>query len=111
MASAGIGTPPHVAGELFKMITGINMQHIPYRGGAPAVADLVGGQVQIYFGPMNDVTEYIKSGKLRALVEYRRGLRLRQRLTSASTPVCTRAGDLHGHASPPKTLRQGVMVL
>jgi tripartite-type tricarboxylate transporter receptor subunit TctC len=67
MASAGIGTPPHVAGELFKMMTGINMQHVPYRGGAPAVADLVGGQVQIYFGPMSDMIEYIKSGKLHAL--------------------------------------------
>jgi tripartite-type tricarboxylate transporter receptor subunit TctC len=47
MASAGIGTPPHVAGELFKMMTGTNMQHVPYRGGAPAVADLIGGQVQV----------------------------------------------------------------
>jgi tripartite-type tricarboxylate transporter receptor subunit TctC len=67
MASAGVGTPPHVVGELFKMMTGINMQHVPYRGGALAVADLVGGQVQIYFGPMTDVIEYVKSGKLRAL--------------------------------------------
>src|SRR4029077_16748902 len=62
MASAGIGSPPHVVGELFKMMTGINMQHVPYRGGAPAVADLVGGQVQIYFGLTPDVIEYIKSG-------------------------------------------------
>jgi tripartite-type tricarboxylate transporter receptor subunit TctC len=44
MGSAGIGSPPHVAGELFKMMTGVDMQHVPYRGGAPAVSDLLGGQ-------------------------------------------------------------------
>jgi tripartite-type tricarboxylate transporter receptor subunit TctC len=50
MASAGNGTPPHIAGELFKMMTGINMLHVPYRGGGPALADLLGGQVQVLFG-------------------------------------------------------------
>jgi tripartite-type tricarboxylate transporter receptor subunit TctC len=50
MASAGIGTAPHVAGELFKAMTGLNMQHVPYRGGAPVLTDLIGGQVQVYFG-------------------------------------------------------------
>jgi len=49
MASAGNGTPPHVAGELFKMMTGIDMVHVPYRGGAPAFTDLLGGHVQVYF--------------------------------------------------------------
>ena len=48
MASAGIGTAPHVAGELFKMMTGVNMVHVPYRGEAPALTDLIGGQVQVY---------------------------------------------------------------
>jgi len=67
MASAGIGTPPHVAGELFKMMTGINMQHVPYRGGAPAVADMVGGQMQIMFAVMPDCIEQVRAGKLRAL--------------------------------------------
>jgi len=52
MASAGIGSPPHVGGELFKMLTGINLVHMPYRGGAPALTDLIGGQVQVYF-PLN----------------------------------------------------------
>jgi tripartite-type tricarboxylate transporter receptor subunit TctC len=67
MASAGIGTSGHVAGELFKMMTGINMLHVPYRGGAPAITDLLGGQVQVLFDPVASSTENIKTGKLRAL--------------------------------------------
>jgi tripartite-type tricarboxylate transporter receptor subunit TctC len=67
MASAGNGTPPHVAGELFKMMTGVNMLHVPYRGGAPALADLLGGQVQVWFAGMPESIEYIRAGKLRAL--------------------------------------------
>jgi tripartite-type tricarboxylate transporter receptor subunit TctC len=51
MASAGNGTPQHVVGELFKMMAGVNMVHVPYRGGAPATTDLLGGQVQVIFGP------------------------------------------------------------
>ena len=67
MASAGNGTSGHVAGELFKMMAGINMLHVPYRGGAPAITDLLGGQVQVLFDPVASSTEYIKAGKLRAL--------------------------------------------
>jgi tripartite-type tricarboxylate transporter receptor subunit TctC len=67
MASAGIGNINHVAGELFKMMTGVNMLHVPYRGGAPALADLLGRQVQVYFAGMPESIEYIKAGKLRAL--------------------------------------------
>jgi tripartite-type tricarboxylate transporter receptor subunit TctC len=67
MASAGNGSQNHVAGEVFKMRTGVNMVHVPYRGGAPAVADLVGGQVQVMFAVMLEALEYIKAGKLRAL--------------------------------------------
>jgi tripartite-type tricarboxylate transporter receptor subunit TctC len=67
MASAGNGTAPHVAGELFKMMTGIDMIHVPYRGGGPALTDLLGGQVQVYFGNMVSSVEYIKAGTLRAL--------------------------------------------
>ena len=51
MASGGIGTVGHVAGELFKMMTGVNMVHVPYRGGAPALTDLLAGQVQVMFAP------------------------------------------------------------
>jgi tripartite-type tricarboxylate transporter receptor subunit TctC len=67
MASAGNGTATHVAGELFKMMAGINMVHVPYRGGAPALTDLIGGQVQVFFAPISVSIEYIKAAKLRAL--------------------------------------------
>jgi len=67
MASAGNGTAPHVAGELFKMMAGIDMIHVPYRGGGPALTDLISGQVQVYFGNMVSSVEYIKAGTLRAL--------------------------------------------
>jgi tripartite-type tricarboxylate transporter receptor subunit TctC len=67
MGSGGIGSPQHAAGELFKMMTGINMVHVPYRGGAPAVADLLGGQVQVMFDVMPESIEYIRAGRLRPL--------------------------------------------
>jgi tripartite-type tricarboxylate transporter receptor subunit TctC len=67
MGSGGIGTPQHIAGELFKMMTGVNMVHVPYRGGAPAVADLLGGQVQVMFDVMPESIEYIRAGRLRPL--------------------------------------------
>ena len=67
MASAGIGTAQHVAGELFKMMTGVDMLHVPYRGGAPALTDLIGGQVQVMFDTMPASIEHIRAGKLRAL--------------------------------------------
>ncbi len=67
MASAGIGNTTHVAGELFMMLTGTKFTHVPYRGGAPAVADLIGGQVQLYFDGISASLEYVRSGKLRAL--------------------------------------------
>jgi tripartite-type tricarboxylate transporter receptor subunit TctC len=67
MASAGNGSPNHISGELFKMMAGINMVHVPYRGGAPAIIDLLGGQVQVYFAGMAESIEYIRAGKLRAL--------------------------------------------
>jgi Tripartite tricarboxylate transporter family receptor len=65
MASAGNGSQQHVAGELFKMMTGVSMVHVPYRGGGPALTDLLGGQVQLYFGTTASTIEYIKTGKLR----------------------------------------------
>ena len=67
MASAGIGNTTHVAGELFMMLTGTKFTHVPYRGGAPAVADLIGGQVQVYFDGISGSLEHVRSGKLRAL--------------------------------------------
>src|SRR5262249_31553249 len=68
MASAGNGTTPHLAGELFKMLTGVDMVHVPYRGGGPALTDLLGGQVQVYFRPMPPSIEHIPSGTLRGRV-------------------------------------------
>src|SRR5246500_4964018 len=67
MASAGIGNTTHVAGELFMMLTGTKFTHVPYRGGAPAVTDLLGGQVQLYFDGVSGSLEYVRSGRLRAL--------------------------------------------
>jgi tripartite-type tricarboxylate transporter receptor subunit TctC len=67
MASGGIGAPSHVSGELFKMMTGVNMVHVPYRGGGPAVTDLLGGQVQVMFAAMTVSIEHIRAGKLRPL--------------------------------------------
>jgi tripartite-type tricarboxylate transporter receptor subunit TctC len=67
MASPGIGTPHHVAGELFKMMAAVDMMHVPYRGSAPALADLIGGQVQVAFDTTTASIEHIRSGKLRAL--------------------------------------------
>jgi tripartite-type tricarboxylate transporter receptor subunit TctC len=67
VASSGNGTSGHLAAELFKMMVGINMVHVPYRGGAPALTDLLGGQVPVYFSVLPDSMQYIKDGKLRAL--------------------------------------------
>jgi tripartite-type tricarboxylate transporter receptor subunit TctC len=67
MASAGNGSSQHLSGELFKMIAGVNMVHVPYRGGGPALTDLLGGQVQVYFASTASSDEYIRAGKLRAL--------------------------------------------
>jgi tripartite-type tricarboxylate transporter receptor subunit TctC len=65
--SAGHGTPQNIACELFKMMAGVNLVHIPYRGGAPATSDLVGGQIQLIFSPVSESIEHIKAGKLRPL--------------------------------------------
>jgi tripartite-type tricarboxylate transporter receptor subunit TctC len=67
MASAGSGTPQHIGGELFQLLTGIQMIHVPYRGNAPALVDLLAGQVQVMFDTMPNSIEYIKARKLRAL--------------------------------------------
>jgi tripartite-type tricarboxylate transporter receptor subunit TctC len=67
VASAGIGTPNHLSGELFKTMAGLDTAHVPYRGGGPAIADLLGGQVDVTFAVVTTAIEYIRSGKLRAL--------------------------------------------
>jgi tripartite-type tricarboxylate transporter receptor subunit TctC len=67
MASAGNGSAPHMAGELFKMMAGVDLVHVPYRGQGPALTDLLGGEVQVLFATAPGTTEYIATGKLRAL--------------------------------------------
>ena len=67
MASGGIGSSQHLAGELFKMMTGVDMAHVPYRGGAPALVDLLSGRVQVRFGVLPESIALIKEGRLRAL--------------------------------------------
>ena len=67
MASPGIGTSPHMAGELFKSMAGVDMTHVAYRGSPAAITDLLNGQVQVYFAPISTSIEYVRAGYLRAL--------------------------------------------
>jgi tripartite-type tricarboxylate transporter receptor subunit TctC len=67
MASPGNGTGPHMAGELFKIMAGVDMVHVPYRGSPPALTDLLAGQVHLMFSPLSSSIEYVRAGKLRAL--------------------------------------------
>jgi tripartite-type tricarboxylate transporter receptor subunit TctC len=67
MASVGTGSTPHVTGELFKMMAGVNMVHVPYRSAGAALTDLISGQVHVYFGTTASSIEHIKAGKIRAL--------------------------------------------
>jgi tripartite-type tricarboxylate transporter receptor subunit TctC len=67
MASGGVGSGNHIAGELFSMMTGVKLAHVPYRGAAPALVDLMGGQVQVMFAVISSSIEYVRAGKLRAL--------------------------------------------
>jgi tripartite-type tricarboxylate transporter receptor subunit TctC len=67
VASAGIGSAPHMYWELFRSVTGVDMVHVPYRGGGPAVADLLGGQVLVYFGTFASTIDHVRTGTLRAL--------------------------------------------
>jgi tripartite-type tricarboxylate transporter receptor subunit TctC len=67
VASAGVGSAPYMYWELFRSMTGVDMVHVPYHGGGPAIADLLGGQVQVYFGTFAAAIQYVRAGKLRAL--------------------------------------------
>jgi len=104
MASAGIGNSTHVAGELFKMMTGVNLLHVPYRGSAPALTDLLGGQVQVMFDVISSSIEHIRAGKLRALAV--------TTLARRPSPTSRRSENLfrgtrrsHWGASPPSPRR------
>jgi tripartite-type tricarboxylate transporter receptor subunit TctC len=67
MASSGNGTSVHLSGEMFMAMTGVKMQHVPYRGAAPAITDMLGGQVQVIFDNMPSIIQHVRSGSLRAL--------------------------------------------
>ena len=85
MASAGIGSGPHLSGELFKMMAGIDMVHVPYRGAAPALTDLIGGRVHVLFAN-TPVNEHIQAGRLRALA-------VTSAMRSAALPDVPTVGD------------------
>jgi tripartite-type tricarboxylate transporter receptor subunit TctC len=102
--SAGVGSSLHMAGELFKLMAGVELVHVPYRGSPPALTDLLGGQVQLMFCPLPPSVEYVRSGRLRALAVTtamrsirprlsRRSLRIRQPLDVYRPPRLRRSSD------------------
>ena len=91
-ASSGIGTSTHLCGELFKTMTSVNLQHVPYKGGGPAVADLLGGQVQLMFATLPTVLEHVRAGKLRAF-----GVTGSQRFAGAPDIPTIAEGGLAGY--------------
>ena len=105
MASAGSGSAPHMAGELFKMMAGVDMVHVPYRGQGPALSDLLGGQVQILFAAAPGTAEYVKTGKLRALAvtTAARMPDLPEVRTVADTVAGYEASQWYGFAAPKNT--------
>ena len=110
-ASSGVGTSTHLCGELFKAMTGVELQHVPYKGGGPAVADLLGGQVQLMFATLPTVLEHVRAGKLRAL-----GVTTAQRFAGApDIPTIAEAGlpgyDVSGWSglfAPARTPREAI---
>jgi tripartite-type tricarboxylate transporter receptor subunit TctC len=102
MASAGNGSPAHMAGELFKMMAGVDLLHVPYRGAAPAIADVIGGQLDITFSDMPSSIEHIRAGKLRALAvtTATRSAALPAIPTVAETVPAYEASQLFGLGAP-----------
>src|SRR5207253_10210816 len=98
MASSGNGTSVHLSGELFMAMTGVKMQHVPYRGAAPALTDLLGGQVDVIFDNMPSVLQHIRSGALRAMAvtTEKRSPQLRDTPTVAETVPGYEASALFG---------------
>jgi tripartite-type tricarboxylate transporter receptor subunit TctC len=105
MASAGTGSAPHMAGELFNAMAGLDMLHVPYRGQSQALTDLLGGQVQLLFAAAPGTADYIKTGKLRALAitAASRAEVLRDLPTVASTLPGYEASQWYGLAAPART--------
>src|SRR3979490_1022407 len=105
MASSGNGTSVHLSGERFMAMTGVKMQHVPYRGAAPAITDLLGGQVQVIFDNMPSIIQHIRSGSLRALAvtTTTRSPLLPDVPTVADTVPGYEASALFGVGAPKKT--------
>lgn len=105
MASAGTGSAPHMAGELFNSMAGVTMLHVPYRGQGPALSDLLGGQVQILFAAAPGTVDYIKTEKLRALAvtSPTKADVLKELPTIAATLPGYEASQWYGLAAPAKT--------
>ena len=113
MASPGNGTSPHVAGELFRMMTGIDMVHVPYRGGSIAPVEVIAGRADVLFGTMPSVIEQIRAGKLRALAvsTEKRSFALPDVPTIAETVTGYEASDWYGMGAPKGTPPQIVQKL
>jgi tripartite-type tricarboxylate transporter receptor subunit TctC len=105
MASSGNGTSVHLSGELFMAMSGTKMQHVPYRGAAPAITDMLGGQVQVIFDNMPSIIQHIRSGALRALAvtTAARSSQLPDVPTVAETVPGYEASALFGMGAPKKT--------
>jgi tripartite-type tricarboxylate transporter receptor subunit TctC len=105
MASSGNGTSVHLSGEMFMMMSGVKMQHIPYRGAAPAITDMLGGQVQVIFDNMPSIIQHIRAGSLRALAvtTAERSALLPDVPTIAETVPGYEASALFGMGAPKKT--------
>jgi tripartite-type tricarboxylate transporter receptor subunit TctC len=105
MGSAGIGSTGHLAGELFKMMAGIDMIHVPYRGNAPALTDLIAGQIEVLFPSLGSSIEYVKAGKLRAIAttDAARSDALPDLPTVAETLPGYQAASFYGIGAPRNT--------
>jgi tripartite-type tricarboxylate transporter receptor subunit TctC len=105
MASSGNGTSVHLSGEMFMAMTGVKMQHVPYRGAAPAITDMLGGQTQVIFDNMPSIIQHIRSGALRALAvtTAARSAQLPDTPTVAETVPGYEASALFGMGAPKKT--------
>src|SRR5712675_152739 len=108
MASSGNGTSVHLSGEMFMMMSGTRMQHVPYRGAAPAITDLIGGQVQVIFDNMPSVIQHIRSGALRALgvTTTERSAQLPDVQAISETVKGYEASALFGMGAPAKTPKE-----
>jgi tripartite-type tricarboxylate transporter receptor subunit TctC len=113
MGSAGIGSTGHLAGELFKMMAGVNLIHVPYRGNAPALTDLLSGQIEVLFPSLGSAIEYVKTGKVAALATTgeTRSDALPDLPTVAETQPGYQAASFYGIGTPRNTPAEVVEVL